>query len=102
MAKYDLYRAPNNRHGVLFLLEVQSGLLSLQAPTTVVIPVRALQKEELISVLNPVLLIQGGTYMAITQEITTVLRSKLGALLGNMSANSSEITAALDRLFDGY
>lgn len=102
MAKYDVYRAPKNRHGVVFLLEVQSGLLSLQAPTTVVIPIRALQQAELISVLNPVLQIEGAAYMAVTQEITTLLRSQLGALQGNLRVHSSDITAALDRLFDGY
>ena len=101
MAQFDVYRNP--RKGRFpFLLDVQVELLhSLE--TRVVVPLGLYRTDVAVplSRLNPMLEIDGATYVAVFQELVAVPRAALGAFVSSAADRRTDLIAAIDFLFTG-
>lgn len=104
MSQFCAYKNPNpaTRAQYPFLLDIQSDLLS-DLRTTVVIPMTPSRLAAPMSLtrLNPSIVIDGKTFIVMTQEIAGVDRNKLGDKAHDLSSYRSEIIAALDFVLSG-
>lgn len=104
MAQFCAYKNANpaSRTQYPYLLDIQSELLS-ELRTTIVIPLSPSQSVASISLsrLNPVLVLDGERFTAMTQDIAGIDRNQLGALAFDLSSYHSEIIAAVDFVLSG-
>ena len=99
MGQFYAYKNPNpaTLAQYPYLLDIQSDLLS-GLRTTIVIPLSPSKIVASISLtrLNPIFVLHGDSFTAITQDIAGVDRNQLGAQAYDLSAYRSEIIAAID------
>jgi toxin CcdB len=99
MSQFCAYKNPNpaTRAQYPYLLDIQSDLLS-ELRTTIVIPMTPSKLAAPMSLtrVNPGIVIDGKTFIVMTQEIAGVDRNKLGVQAYDLSSYRSEIVAALD------
>lgn len=104
MGQFCTYMNPNpgTRARYPYLLDIQSDLLS-GLRTTIVIPLTPSKIAAPISLsrLNPVFVLDGESFTAITQDIAGVDRKQLGAQAHDLSSHRSEIIAAVDFVLSG-
>jgi toxin CcdB len=104
MPQFSVYRNlnPATRTAVPFLLDVQSDLIS-DLGTRVVVPLYTVStmKGKLLKTLTPVLRVDGRQCVMVTPQLAGISRRELGPLVSSLSAQRSEIMAALDMLITG-
>jgi toxin CcdB len=99
MAKFDIYQNPSDNG---FFLELQSELLS-GLNTTVVAPLLLEgQAPKPAAGLNPCFTVEGQKVVLVTQFLSAMLHSELGAAIGKLENVDSQVSAALDLLFVGF
>ncbi len=101
MAQFDVYRLrPANKRTPL-VVDVQSDTLSLLA-TRVVVPLRPLdRKAKPIARLNPVVVIERASYVAVFQELAAVPVSLLTDCVASVQRDRDALVAAVDLVFTG-
>lgn len=99
MAKHDVYSNPD---GAGFLLDVQTDLLD-GLNTSVVVPLMP-RGDAPVSAdrLNPSFQIEGAEVVMVTQFLAAVPASILSTPIANLSNQFSDITNALDMVFQGF
>lgn len=98
MAQFDVYRL----EGGELALDVQTDLLS-GFQTRVVIPLVPVDGTLVIHArLNPVVHIEGVSYMLATQSLIALERRELGPAVANLTDRFDEIRSALDMIFLGF
>ena len=105
MARFDVYANPG-RHAATtpYLLDVQSDLLD-GLDSRVVVPLRRLEhfpNVRLATRLTPVLSIGGEDFLLETPKMAAVPQRVLRSPVATLADRQSDITAALDFLFQGY
>jgi len=104
MGQFTAYRNPNTATSAQYpyLLDIQSDILSALR-TTIVIPITPSKIVASISLsrLNPVFVLNGKSFTAMTQDIAGVDRHQLGAPAYDLSAYRSDIIAAVDFVLSG-
>ncbi|OGQ86522.1 MAG: hypothetical protein A2289_19115 [Deltaproteobacteria bacterium RIFOXYA12_FULL_58_15] len=102
MTQFAVYRNanPQTEQAYPFLVNVQSDSVE-RLPTCVVVPISraALLPYTRIRRLMPTVTVLGEPCVLVTQELAGVGRVALGEAVGDLSAQRSEIVAALDLLF---
>lgn len=99
MARNRLYRLEPDQ---VLVLDVQADLLE-GLNTRVVVPL--LRKSDAPTpaiILNPILTIDGESFVMATQFLSAVSVSQLGESVGSLDVCFPEITRALDMLFQGF
>ena len=101
MARLDVYPLPGSG-GRGYVLDVQADLLAHLGTRTVVplLPVDTVPPP--IRDLNPIFVINGATYVLLTQAIATVPGKELGMRVMSLAAEHDQITRALDMLLLGF
>ncbi len=99
MAKFDVYLHPGERG---YLLDVQADMLA-ELSTRVVVPlVFSDQIPKFAKRLNPEFCVEGAKVVMAPQHIATVPKSMLKSPVANLKDEFSEITQALDMVFQGF
>lgn len=105
MARFDVYANPGAQSATTpYLLDVQSDLFD-GLDSRVVVPLRRLEqfpKVKLSERLTPVLSINGEACLMETPNLAAVPQRVLKSPVTSLADRSSDITAALDFLFQGY
>ena len=105
MAQFTVFENTNRatRTTYPYFLDIQSDLLQ-DLRTTVVIPLSPvrLAGKVAISRLNPMLELNGESYVALTQQLAGVDRSNLGKSVGSLGSYRTEIIAAVDFILSGF
>jgi toxin CcdB len=105
MAQFTIYANTSAQTKQLYpyLLELQSNLLS-DLSTCVVAPLATVSQYAHVAMtrLTPTITIDGETYLLQTMQLSAIARKQLGKVVGDASANSHEIIAALDFLISGF
>lgn len=99
MAKFDVCEfGPDGS----LVLDIQSDLLS-DLNTRVVVPLISIEiAPKLARYLNPIFDIGDEQYVMMTQYLSAVPTLQLGKFVGNLSGQFSEITRAIDMVFQGF
>ena len=96
MAQFDVHRLAEG-----LVIDCQSGLLN-QIDSRFVVP---LAPQEFAAIaarrLNPSFVIDGQTYVMVTQQAASIPRSELGPAVASLTGRSFEITDAIDVLLSG-
>ncbi len=104
MSQFTVYKNKNSRTKKTFpfLLDIQSDLLD-QIRTTIVIPLGKYStvKDQVITKLCPIVVIDGTKYAALTQQIAGIERASLGVKVANISDYRSEFIDAIDLIISG-
>jgi toxin CcdB len=98
MARYDVYRAPDDA----LLLNVQSPLLDIVGSRVVIPLLPASSTPRSIARLHPVFDVDGEPHVLATHLISAVPDTPVAARVANLARHHDEIVAALDMLFQGY
>lgn len=99
MAKFDIHEY---RSGDGYLLDVQADLLD-HLNTRVVVPLLPkTHAPQPAARLNPVFEVGGVPYVMATQFLAAVPKSELGTKVANIEPSFTEITTALDMVFQGF
>ena len=99
-SQFDVYRNPRGGD-YPYLLDVQADLLS-RLGTRVVVPLVVRDDTlEPITRLNPVAMVGGVEHVLVSQELAGLPEAALGEKVESLSAQRSELVAALDLLFTG-
>lgn len=99
MARFDVYRNPE---GTGYLVDLQADLLD-HLNTRIVAPLLPLDRApKPAATLNPVLDIAGEQVVMTTQFMAAVPSQTLKSPVARIDAHRSEITAAIDLLFQGF
>lgn len=105
MAQFTIYANANAQTKQLYpyLLELQSNLLS-ELATCVVVPLILLSQHSQLAItrLTAVISVAGEDYLMQTMQLSAIARKQLGKAVGDASANSHEIIAAIDFLISGF
>jgi toxin CcdB len=105
MAQLDVYPNPDRQTAAIipYVLDIQSNLLG-NLPSVAVIPLLMPVAVELLPIarLNPAVVVEQQTLIALTQDIASIPRRLLAHPIANLSAQRDEILAALDFLFTGF
>jgi toxin CcdB len=105
MAQLDVYPNPDRETVAIvpYVLDIQSNLLGI-LPTVAVIPLIVPAAAELLPILrlNPKLVVEQQTLIALTQDIASIPRRLLARPITNLTPQRDEILAALDFLFTGF
>ncbi|MBB3965255.1 CcdB family protein [Rhizobium metallidurans] len=97
MARFHVYEVGDG-----YALDVQSNLLD-RLQTRVMIPlVAASHVINIMSRLNPVVVVGGKTYLMSTERMASIPLSEIGVEIADLTPRSDDITAALDFLFQGF
>jgi toxin CcdB len=91
---------PRSRGRQPFLVNLQSDLLARALDTVVVAPLEPVPGT-FADRLNPLVTVEGQSYVVIAQEVVTVRKSVLGKTCGSIANERDKIIAALDLLFTG-
>ena len=97
MARHDVYLADGE-----YLLDVQSDILDGLNTRAVVPLMRPARAPKPARRLNPAFEIDGVRLLMVTQYLSAVPASILGAAAANLGEHHGEITEALDMLFQGF
>lgn len=104
MPQFMVYKNKNSatKARVPYLLDVQSNLLS-ELETCVVIPLYAATaiKGKPLTVLTPVIEVEGRELVAMTPQLAGISKKELGAEVADLAAHRDKIIAALDFLITG-
>lgn len=104
MSQFCAYKNPNpaTRTQYPFLLDIQNDLLR-ELKTTIVIPLTPSKIAAPISLtrLNPILVLDGERFTAMTQDMAGIDRHQLGTQVYDLSVYRSEIVAAVDFVLSG-
>lgn len=99
MARFDIYC---NEGGSGYLLDVQSDLLG-GLNTRMVVPLLPLGESiKPARRLNPVVKVEGNSFVMATQFMAAVPDSELRLAITNIEGQQHEISTALDMLFLGF
>jgi toxin CcdB len=99
MARFDVYRMPNNRPG--YVVDVQADLLGHLA-TRAVVPLLPFDDFPLpLRDLNPIFEIDGVRHVFATQSMATVPVKGLGPVRMSLDREHDALTRALDILLTG-
>ena len=99
MARFHVYPNPD---GAGYLLDVQADLRE-HLNTRLVVPLLSLAiAPPPASTLNPVFTIEGNTVVMVSQFLATIPAQILKAPVASLAGSRTEITAALDLLFQGF
>ena len=105
MAQFTIYANYNAQTKELYpyLLDLQSNLLGDLA-TSVVAPLALVSKhsQPAITRLTPVINFAGEDYLLQTMQLSATARKQLGKAVGDASASSHNIIAAVDFLISGF
>ena len=105
MAQFTIYANANAQTKQLYpyLLALQSNVLNDLA-TCVIAPLAPLNQhiQPAMTRLMPVLTVAGEEYLMLTMQLSAIARKQLGKVVGDASANSHEIIAAVDFLISGF
>lgn len=105
MARFDVYPNPGQQAKTTpYLLDVQSDLLD-DLDSRVVIPLRDLDEFPKVNLphrLTPVLTIEGADFLLETPKMAALPLSLLKSPVASLRDKQSQITAALDFLFQGF
>ena len=105
MARFDVYPNPGSHaKSTPYLLDVQSDLLD-GLDSRMMIPLRSVEhfaKVKLPTRLTPVLTIMGKDFLLETPKMGAVPQRVLKSRVTSLADERSQITAALDFLFQGY
>lgn len=105
MARFDVYANPGSQAAATpFLLDVQSDLLD-GLDSRMVIPLRSLAhfpRVKLPTRLTPVLTIDGQDFLLETPKMGAIPKRALKSPVTSLATARTQITAALDFLFQGY
>lgn len=105
MAQFTIYAntSPLTKQSYPYLLALQSNLLS-DLSTCVVAPLALVSRhsQSAMTRLTPVIAILGDDYLMQTMQLSAIARKQLGVAVGDASANSHEIVAAIDFLISGF
>ncbi len=101
MAQFDVHRNPKSKEYPL-VVDLQADLLRDLA-TRMVAPLVVVRKSGVtpIGTLNPIVDVNGKSYVALVQEAAAVPMSGLGRVEGNLSDRRRDLIAAIDLLFTG-
>ena len=99
MARYDLYRHPDEDG---YLLDVQASILGTLNTRVVVPLLRPDRAPKAARRLNPLFLIDARSFVMVTQFMSAFTDLELGEKVGNLSNHHDDIVAALDMLFQGF
>ncbi len=104
MAQFTVYQNKNKstQSDYPFLLNIQTDLLS-SMQTCVVVPLMPLQimAHAPMTVLTPILPVQGRDYCMLTPQLAGIHKRELGEEIEILSAYQYEIVAAIDFLLSG-
>lgn len=92
-ARLEIWRL---RDGKRLVLNVQSDLLDIS--TFVVVPLARSGNFGQIEEVNPYVEVGGISYLLVTQQLSAVRRSEMKTRIADLSADSSTVIKALDRL----
>jgi toxin CcdB len=98
MGRYDVHRQPD---GTLLIDPQASSLDSIRARVVAPLLPRASYQREAAR-LNPVIDVEGRSFVVLTQALAAVPAADLGPVVANLDARHDEILAALDMLFLGF
>lgn len=99
MAKFDIYSSPSSR--AAYLLDLQDELIDMLS-TRVVAPLVAVEDvDKRMKTLNPVIHIEGGSYILMTHLLAAIPATTLKKKISSASSQRNEIIASLDFLFTG-
>ena len=105
MAQFDIRRNPDSRSRdrYPYLIELQSDVLT-DLPTRVMAPLRPLADGHLppIGRLNPVIDLDDGRFVVVTQELASGSAGPLGPVVGHAGTDRAALTAAWDLMFKGF
>jgi toxin CcdB len=96
MARLDVRKLAQAR-GVSLVLEMQAELLD-DIKTVVVIPLVPPKSLLPISEVNPVVVVKGQELAVRVEQIASIPRSRLGAVVDNLTRDEYRIMRSLDRL----
>lgn len=101
MTQFDVCRTHGSA-GAPYLVILQSDLAA-RLDTAVVAPLWPLESQPMpIRKLQPIVTIKAGEHVLSVQEMLSIPRSALGAVVDNVRHERAAIIAALDLLFTGY
>ncbi|MFZ5580056.1 MAG: CcdB family protein [Pseudomonadota bacterium] len=102
MAQFDVYRNDgHDRKAFPYVMAVQSDLFE-DARSVVVIPLTAPDNVGKVHPrFQPRITLEGESLACVTQLVTAVPRTSLGAPVGNATSHRTDILAAIDLLFTG-
>lgn len=104
MPQFTVYKNKNpaTKARVPYLLDIQSNLLS-ELETRVVVPLYAAtaMKGKILTVLTPVIEIEGRELVAMTPQLAGIAKKELGAEVADLTTYRNSIIAALDFLVTG-
>jgi toxin CcdB len=105
MAQFTIYAntSAQTKQHYPYLLALQSNLLNDLA-TCVVAPLAPVSQhaQTAMTRLSPVISVAGEDYLMQTMQLSAIARKQLGKAVGDASANSHEIIAAVDFLISGF
>lgn len=103
MSQFDVHTNPFRRirERRPFLVVLQSDLISLDFDSIVVAPLQPAHAGNFINRLNPAVTFGSRSFVLITQDLSTMRKSQLGASRGSVRHHRDQIIAALDILFTG-
>jgi len=104
MTQYDVVvnPFPRSRERQPLLVVLQSDLLARSLDTVVVAPLEFAGSSSYADKLNPHVVVDGETFVVMTQEVVAVRKAVLGATHGSVASERDKIVAALDLLFIGF
>ncbi len=104
MGQFDIIANPfpRSRDRQPFLLVLQSDLLLRNLDTVVVAPLEPAGSSTFADRLNPPVVVDGESFVMITQELVTVRKNVLGAVRASAIGERDKIIAALDLLLTGF
>ena len=102
MAQFDVYKLRPANKRTPFVIDVQSETLAPLA-TRFVVPLRAHDRAKFkpIARLNPLVSIEGTTYIAVFQELAAVPLSILTEYVTSAARDRGALVAAVDLVFTG-
>lgn len=101
MTQFDVCRA-RGTGGAPYLVILQSDLAA-RLDTVVVAPLWPLAEQPLpIRKLQPLVTLKTGEHVLSVQELLSIPRSALGAVVDNLGHERAAVIAAIDLLFTGY
>jgi toxin CcdB len=103
MTRYDVFANPfpRSRERQPLLVVLQSDLLA-GLDTVVVAPLESAASGSHADRLNPPVVVDGESFVIVTQEAVAVRRAVLGAARGSLAGEHDKIVAALELLFIGF
>lgn len=101
--QYVIYQNTSRTSSYPYLVDVQSDIID-QLSTRLVIPMLPISqlKNKQVKRLNPVIEIEGNSYLVMTHEMASVPLSLLGKQVMDARAYRQRIKDSIDFIFDGF